>query len=181
MGAIPELKGSDKQIKWARTIRADYIEFGKVDEAVLKVNDASWWIANKNAVLMGTHKPPAPHQLVGGPPKPAGPYGPPRTTNPSTGRMNMRQTSYPVAQDQHERPSGQVFTEIARALTLFEQAKAKDSNLRFSLEWRGPEEGWCCWLVSSKDGQFELKCRGGGVTAREACASVVAHMEAYLA
>lgn len=176
----PELKGSEKQIKWANTIRANYIEFGKVNADVMKVNDASWWIANKSAVFTGQHKPPAPHQVVGGPPKPAGAYGPPRTTNPSTGRMNMRQTSYSAAEVQHERPNGQVFTEIARVLTLFDQVKSANPSLRISLEWRGPEENWCCWLVSSQNGQFDLKCRGNGVTAREACVPVVAHMEAIL-
>lgn len=50
-----ELKGSEKQIKWATSIRMDRIaHWGKsalypdVEAEILKNTDASWWIAHRD-------------------------------------------------------------------------------------------------------------------------------------
>lgn len=49
---IPALKGSDKQIKWAESIRAKFISLqGSLYGAELKNDSASWWINNRHNVL----------------------------------------------------------------------------------------------------------------------------------
>ena len=78
---LPALVGSEKQVKWATTIRESVLALSwppTTAAALRQIVDATWWIANKTAATTMKFKPPAPHQLVGGPPTP--PKG--RSTQP---------------------------------------------------------------------------------------------------
>jgi hypothetical protein len=78
MNKLPPLRGSVRQVKWVNVIRANtFADKGSYSVDVLamaeKVDDATWWIANHEStyqMLVTSPKPPAPHQLVGGPPPP---------------------------------------------------------------------------------------------------------------
>ena len=68
----PQFRGSLGQCKWARNIRFKVFH-GKIypraeDYGLLsKINDATWWIANEEALLSGRQfKTPTDHQLVVG-------------------------------------------------------------------------------------------------------------------
>lgn len=66
--ALPALRGSEKQIKWATTIRADALALDWPPPVVItlrSVDDASWWIANKGMVNTMKFKEPSPNQLAG--------------------------------------------------------------------------------------------------------------------
>lgn len=62
------LVGTPKQVAWAELIRFDILGSEcppDVVETLLKVQDSSWWIANRNLLKNGQFKEPAPYQLVG--------------------------------------------------------------------------------------------------------------------
>ena len=75
---LPLLRGTPAQVKWAETIRFHAVNEPHTAEQLATlagINDASWFIANRdhatNSTLSPRWKPPAPHQLQGGPPPPA--------------------------------------------------------------------------------------------------------------
>jgi hypothetical protein len=68
-----DLTGTDKQVKWAAYIRDEALALTwppEVEAKLRKINDSTWWIANKTIATTMKFKEPAPHQLVGGPPPP---------------------------------------------------------------------------------------------------------------
>jgi hypothetical protein len=68
---LPSLRGSDKQIKWALTIRQNALGLLWPPDETLKlrsIDDASWWIANKDITVTMKYKEPAPKQLAGAAP-----------------------------------------------------------------------------------------------------------------
>ncbi len=70
-GGLPALTGSEKQIKWATTIREAALALALSDDVRMKFSrivDSTWWIANKGFMNTMKFKEPAPHQLVGGAP-----------------------------------------------------------------------------------------------------------------
>lgn len=70
---LPALTGSEKQVKWATTIRAEALALVWPAEVAAKLRsivDSTWWIANKAITVSMKFKEPSPHQLVGGPPPP---------------------------------------------------------------------------------------------------------------
>lgn len=73
---LPSLRGSDKQIKWAFTIRQNALGLLWPPDETLKlraIDDASWWIANKDITVTMKYKAPAPNQLAGAAPPAAAP------------------------------------------------------------------------------------------------------------
>lgn len=75
--ALPPLRGSPAQIKWASTIRDNALSVlagGPEYDLLYSIDDATWWLANRapgnESLLGGAYAPPAPHQVVGGPPLP---------------------------------------------------------------------------------------------------------------
>ena len=72
MSQLPPLRGTPKQIEWAERIRTstfkDKDSYGmSVLITAEKVDDATWWIANRAGnKLVTIPKDPAPHQVVGG-------------------------------------------------------------------------------------------------------------------
>jgi hypothetical protein len=66
-GALPMLRGSEKQIKWATTIRETVLGFEWTPnlEAVLRtVVDSTWWIANRAMIQTMKFKPPSLNQTT---------------------------------------------------------------------------------------------------------------------
>lgn len=72
---MPTLRGSPKQVKWALTIRFNAVRLqwpADIRAMLLSIDDASWWIANKDIVTTMKFKAPSAHQIVGGTPPPKG-------------------------------------------------------------------------------------------------------------
>ena len=70
-----DLTGTEKQIKWAAYIRDEALALSwppEVEAKLRSIVDSTWWIANKTIATTMKFKEPAPHQLAGGPPPPAG-------------------------------------------------------------------------------------------------------------
>jgi hypothetical protein len=67
---LPALIGSEKQIKWATTIRQDTLNLQWPQEEQVKLRgivDSTWWIANRQITSTMKYKEPAPEQLAGRP------------------------------------------------------------------------------------------------------------------
>jgi len=65
---LPALRGSEKQVKWATTIRANALalDWPSANYALLRsVVDSTWWIANKAIVNTMKFKPPSSQQTNG--------------------------------------------------------------------------------------------------------------------
>ena len=66
---LATLTGSEKQVKWATTIRSDALKLtwpDGVHATLTQVKDATWWIANKHMTITMKFKEPAPNQLASG-------------------------------------------------------------------------------------------------------------------
>jgi hypothetical protein len=79
MSDLPPLRGSNKQVAWARTIRENAFSLQAFSPETIKkletIDDATWWIANRASglpvKLVMTFNEPHAHQCVGGPQPPA--------------------------------------------------------------------------------------------------------------
>jgi hypothetical protein len=69
---LPDLTGSEAQVKWAAVLREQALRAEGWSDDQLNVmhavNDSTWWIANRSSLRLCSFQVPAPHQLVGGPP-----------------------------------------------------------------------------------------------------------------
>lgn len=84
---LPTLRGSEAQIKWALTIRANTLKLSwPVETAAMlaSIVDATWWIANKTIVTTMKFKAPSPQQMTGSVPTAAASTGRPQTPGASS-------------------------------------------------------------------------------------------------
>jgi len=140
MNALPPLRGTPKQVKWAQDIRAKTFQSSGLYppallKIVIKVDDATWWIANKETFtqrLMQLPKRPMDYQRVGGPPPP------PRST-PASKRVEANQTKLrvgdePETADQSCPESEPVLTVLDQGPDAVEQFAANVSKFPFLAE-----------------------------------------------
>jgi hypothetical protein len=205
MSSLAKLNGSVAQVSWAISLRQIVLDrladAGATDKVELlsHVSDATWWIANKDNFARNTVKPPAPNQLDNyvvrpEPPAVGAEYTPPAEVPKTSGQKPMRKVDYSqrmprMAEHAAAGPAGQLFTNIAQALRLYDKAKEANPYLYFELA-RDRKTDWMCWLVdqsraavSGERANAEGKpvlCEGQGATANEACEPAVAVLEALL-
>lgn len=88
LSKLPALRGSEKQIKWATTIRQTALALNWLADQRVQleaVNDASWWIANRYDLRLFKFQPPAPGQMAtSAAPAPAPVYVQPESVQPAS-------------------------------------------------------------------------------------------------